>query len=262
MADIDQTDDLENGAIATPANSFRGGKVYNLAKKLFVLPIVLLLACSDDNSASATADPQTPTSSESTGISSSSENLDQTFESSDSQGVSPASSTSDEFMIVPATPPDSVREEIEAAMRIEWLNNHTTEDIGFILCEIKLYRIGDSAIAPSFVVIEKPNDWAKEMKQQQASMVRAKLPRITDMLKWGIVKVGDIVICNYTDEEVALLANGHVQTSEGEMSLQQWLRNATGWPSVQTYVFAIHKETAKTLQQLRKEYMDQHPEVN
>ena len=63
-----------------------------------------------------------------------------------------------------------------------------------------------------------------------------------------------IIICNYTDEEVTLLANGHVQTSEGEMSLQQWLRNATGWPSVQTYVFAIHKETGKTLQQLRKEY--------
>ncbi|MBR2469260.1 MAG: hypothetical protein IKB43_03795 [Fibrobacter sp.] len=111
MTDIDQTDDLENGAIATPANSFRGGKVYNLAKKLFVLPMVLLLACSDDNSASATADPQTPTSSESTGISSSSENPGQTIESSD------------EFMIVPETPPDSVREEIEAAMRVEWLNN-------------------------------------------------------------------------------------------------------------------------------------------
>lgn len=151
------------------------------------------------------------------------------------------------------------RDEHKAA--IEWLNNHTTEDIGFILCEIKLYRIGDSAIAPSFVVIEKPNDWAKEMKQQ-ASIVRAKLPRITDMLGWGVVKVGDSIICNYTDEEVALLANGHVQTNEGEMSLQQWLRNATGWPSVQTYVFAIHKETGKTLQQLRKDYMDQHPEVS
>ena len=151
------------------------------------------------------------------------------------------------------------RDEHKAA--IEWLNNHTTEDIGFILCEIKLYRIGDSAIAPSFVVIEKPNDWAKEMKQPRAAYVRAILPRITDMLEWGVVKADDIIICNYTDEEVTLLANGHVQTSEGEMSLQQWLRNATGWPSVQTYVFAIHKETGKTLQQLRKEYMDQHPEV-
>ena len=40
MALTRNTDDLENGAIATPANSFRGGKVYNLAKKLFALPIV------------------------------------------------------------------------------------------------------------------------------------------------------------------------------------------------------------------------------
>ena len=152
------------------------------------------------------------------------------------------------------------RDEHKAA--IEWLNNHTTEDIGFILCEIKLYRIGDSAIAPAFSIIEQPNNWAKEMKQHQVSIVRAKLPRITDMLEWGVVKVGDSIICNYTDEEVTLLVNGHVQTNEGEMSLQQWLRNATGWPSVQTYVFAIHKETGKTLQQLRKDYMDQHPEVS
>ena len=35
------------------------------------------------------------------------------------------------------------REEHKAA--IEWLNYHTDEKIGFFLCEIKLYRIGDSA---------------------------------------------------------------------------------------------------------------------
>ena len=30
-------------------------------------------------------------------------------------------------MIVPETPPDSVREEIEAAMRVEWLNNQISK---------------------------------------------------------------------------------------------------------------------------------------
>lgn len=55
------------------------------------------------------------------------------------------------------------REEHKAA--IEWLNNHTDEKIGFFLCEIKLFQIGDSKIAPSFSVIEKPNDWAKEIKK-------------------------------------------------------------------------------------------------
>lgn len=58
------------------------------------------------------------------------------------------------------------REEHKAA--IEWLNNHTDEKIGFFLCEIKLFKIGDSDIAPSFRVIEKPNDWAKEIKKTAA----------------------------------------------------------------------------------------------
>lgn len=56
------------------------------------------------------------------------------------------------------------REEHSAA--IEWLNSHTDEKIGFFLVEIKLYQIGDSDIAVKFEVVEKPNDWAKEIKHQ------------------------------------------------------------------------------------------------
>lgn len=59
------------------------------------------------------------------------------------------------------------REEHKAA--IEWLNNHTDEGIGFFLCEIKLYRIGTSDPAVKFVVIERPNDWAKEIKKNDFS---------------------------------------------------------------------------------------------
>lgn len=55
------------------------------------------------------------------------------------------------------------REEHKAA--VEWLNNHTDENIGFFLCEIKLYRIGDSAPAVKFDVIETPNDWTKEVRK-------------------------------------------------------------------------------------------------
>ena len=55
------------------------------------------------------------------------------------------------------------REEHRSA--IEWLNNHTDEKIGFFLCEIKLYKIGDSDPAVKFEVIEKPNDWVIEVKK-------------------------------------------------------------------------------------------------
>ncbi len=47
---------------------------------------------------------------------------------------------------------------------IEWLNQHTDENIGFFLIEIELWKINDSLPAPKFNVVEKPNDWAKAMK--------------------------------------------------------------------------------------------------
>ena len=43
------------------------------------------------------------------------------------------------------------REEHRAA--IEWLNNHTDEDIAFFLVEIKLFRIDNSDIAVKFDVV-------------------------------------------------------------------------------------------------------------
>lgn len=58
------------------------------------------------------------------------------------------------------------REEHKAA--IEWLNNHTDDNVGFFLCEIKLYKIGNSEPAVKFEVIEKPNDWTKEVKKSES----------------------------------------------------------------------------------------------
>lgn len=49
---------------------------------------------------------------------------------------------------------------------IEWLNNHTDDEIGFFLCEIKLFKIGDSLPAVKFEVIEKPNDWTKSQRTE------------------------------------------------------------------------------------------------
>lgn len=59
------------------------------------------------------------------------------------------------------------REEHRSA--IEWLNNHTDENIAFFLLEIKLYQIGNSDIAVKFEAVEKPNDWTKEIKRHTSS---------------------------------------------------------------------------------------------
>ncbi len=62
---------------------------------------------------------------------------------------------------------EHAREEHRAA--IEWLNNHTDEKIDFFLCEIKIYKIGKSEPAVKFEIVEKPNDWTKEVKKNDSA---------------------------------------------------------------------------------------------
>ncbi|MDR2323275.1 MAG: DUF4268 domain-containing protein [Microbacterium sp.] len=59
------------------------------------------------------------------------------------------------------------REEHENA--VNWLNEHTDDTIHLFLIQIEAWRIGDSAPAPRFNVIAKPNDWLKTVKQSTAA---------------------------------------------------------------------------------------------
>jgi hypothetical protein len=59
-------------------------------------------------------------------------------------------------------------EEHRAAL--DWLNNATRAGIDFFGLEIELWRIGDSAMAPKFNVVSKPNDWSKAVREQAAAI--------------------------------------------------------------------------------------------
>lgn len=52
----------------------------------------------------------------------------------------------------------------EHASAIEWLNNHTDDDVSFFLIEIHAYKIGNSDAAPMFKIIEQPNNFSKTVK--------------------------------------------------------------------------------------------------
>lgn len=59
------------------------------------------------------------------------------------------------------------REEHRSA--VEWLNNNTRSGIDFFLLELHAYKIGDSAPAPKFEVVEQPNDFIKSSKTTSSS---------------------------------------------------------------------------------------------
>lgn len=91
----------------------------------------------------------------------------------------------------------------------------------------------------------------------EKKIIRRSLPKIDLMLEWGVVKEGDIIVAKGREHEGRLLSNGNVMVNGEEKSMQAWLKEIYGWSSVQTYVFAVHKETGKTLSQIREEYMTQ-----
>lgn len=47
---------------------------------------------------------------------------------------------------------------------IRWLNEHTEEPFAFFAVELKVVRIGDSPMVPIFDVVERPNDWERNLQ--------------------------------------------------------------------------------------------------
>ncbi len=60
----------------------------------------------------------------------------------------------------------SFDEEHRAA--IDWLNSITDDNYNFFGIEVGLYKIGNSALAPQFDIIAKPNNWSKSIKKQMS----------------------------------------------------------------------------------------------
>ena len=47
---------------------------------------------------------------------------------------------------------------------LDWLNDITGDKFTFFGIEVELWRIDDSAIAPKFNIVSKPNDWSRTIK--------------------------------------------------------------------------------------------------
>lgn len=149
---------------------------------------------------------------------------------------------------------------------VAWLNSNHVDISCFQLCPFKygndilvdLKRILPlTEYGDYFVDIADPSNPQKNGKKGSS---KTTLPKIDDMLEWGVVRAGDIIIPKGRSEEAVLLESGQIRTSQGEMSLQTWLKTIYGWQSVQTYAFAVLKRNGKTLSEMREDYMKREAE--
>ena len=81
----------------------------------------------------------------------------------------------------------------EHRQAIDWLNEHTDEEINIFLCKIELWRIGDSAVAPKFQIVSSPNNWSKTVKRSISNEMTS-----TKMLQYDYwTKVKEEIEKNY-----------------------------------------------------------------
>lgn len=146
---------------------------------------------------------------------------------------------------------------------VAWLNSNNVDIACFRLTPYKLreeifFRVEKILPVTSYddfyVDFKEPSNIFISDKDQKST--RRSLPKIEAMLEWGVVKEGDILLAKGREDEGSLLSNGNVLVSGEEKSLQAWLKEVYGWSSVQTYGFTIHKESGKTLSEIRKNYME------
>lgn len=55
-----------------------------------------------------------------------------------------------------------IRDEHKKA--IDWLNEHSDENINFFAIRMEVWQIDESPFAPKFHIVSQPNDWAKALK--------------------------------------------------------------------------------------------------
>lgn len=145
---------------------------------------------------------------------------------------------------------------------VAWLNSNNVDISCF---KMTPYKINDQVYINTEKVLPLSTykdyyvnflDSPIKSSSQKKGFTRRALPKINEMLEWGVVEAGDKIVAKGRDDEGTLLANGNVEVNGEEISMQKWLKELFGWSSIQTYVFAVHKETGKTLSQIREEYME------
>lgn len=145
---------------------------------------------------------------------------------------------------------------------VAWLNSNGVD----IHCyKLIPYKINSELYISSERILPLENNedyFINLLSQSTGSKIRHKrskprrnLPRIDAMLDWGVVKAGDLLKVKNHDSTATLLEDGNVEVEDEKKSLQLWLREVTGWPSVQTYSMTIHIEQNKPLSILREDYM-------
>lgn len=126
---------------------------------------------------------------------------------------------------------------------LDWLNRITDETFRFFGVEVELWRIGESAAAPRFNIVSKPNNWNKLVTQAARAIDEAALTSVKalQLAYWGALGT-------------VLMAHGGPLARERKPQPQSWMSYPVGRSG-----FGINAAMARPKQQVRAELYMSNP---
>jgi hypothetical protein len=99
----------------------------------------------------------------------------------------------------------------------------------------------------------------EEAAEDREDITRRYLPRLPQMIQWGlVVPTEDTLFIKDIPEQPALLLDASRVAYQGEtMSINDWAKHITGWKAVNVYEWVVVKRQDRTLDDLRRAYMDE-----
>jgi hypothetical protein len=104
----------------------------------------------------------------------------------------------------------------EHKVAVEWLNRLTSAGTSFYALEIELWRIGESAIAPSFNTVVRPSDPARHVETAKSGLTE------------GAITVAQQELLEYWQAFEALLADRKSVVRPVSPLAQNWLNHSIG----------------------------------
>ncbi len=88
---------------------------------------------------------------------------------------------------------------------------------------------------------------------------RRYLPRLPQMIEWGVLVINDrLYILGHEDKPALLISPHEVVYNAQIMRINDWAKLVTGWKSVNIYEWTVLEHDGRTLDQIRRAYMDEH----
>lgn len=151
---------------------------------------------------------------------------------------------------------------------VSWLISNNVDISCFMLLPI---RIGNQVFLQVDRILPPPNieDFYVEIDKKNilepiekatSNITRTNLPRMQKLLEWNLLRKGDkIFIKNYdvSESEAEVIDSKTVKFKNSVLKYNAWGQKVTGWSSICIYEWAIKSENGKTLDQLRREKMDE-----